>query len=49
MDYATNFVTPWALMAYRWVARQDRTTPLAWHRAGTAAAETRTAALPDKP
>jgi predicted transglutaminase-like cysteine proteinase len=49
LDNATNFVNPWALMPYRWVARQDRMTPLAWHRAGTAAAETRTAAIPGKP
>lgn len=46
LDNAQNFVTPWADMPYRWVARQDKTTPLAWHRAGTAVAETRTAALP---
>jgi predicted transglutaminase-like cysteine proteinase len=46
MDNASNFVTPWTDLPYRWVARQDKTTPLAWHRAGTAASETRTAALP---
>lgn len=45
LDNATDFVAPWKELPYRWVARQDRTAALAWHRAGTAAADTSTAAL----
>jgi predicted transglutaminase-like cysteine proteinase len=45
LDNASDFVTPWSQLPYRWVARQDRTVALAWHRAGTAAAGTGTAAL----
>lgn len=45
LDNATDFVTPWSEMPYRWVARQDRTSALAWHRTGIAAADTGTASL----
>lgn len=45
LDNVTNFVDPWEAVPYRWVSRQDRAAPLAWHRAGTAAQGTGTAAL----
>lgn len=45
LDNAHDFVTPWSELPYRWVARQDRKVALAWHRAGTTAGTTGTAAL----
>lgn len=47
LDNARNFVEAWNDLPYLWVAREDPTSPLTWHRAIAPAADIATAALAD--